>query len=96
MADDLDSHFTLWTIGSQQLHVSLDGGRIVTANGDTKARIWDVASGRLLAILEGHTGEVVDAEFSPDGRRVVTASWDGTARIWDVEALIGKGSKRSN
>jgi hypothetical protein len=33
MADDLDSHFTLWTIGSQQLHVSRDGGRIVTDAG---------------------------------------------------------------
>jgi len=84
------------TLKSFAADVSPDGDRIVTANGDTKARIWDVASGRLLAILEGHTGEVVDAEFSPDGRRVVTASWDGTARIWDVEALIGKGSKRSN
>jgi DDE family transposase len=33
MADDLDSHFTLWAIGSQQLHLSLDGGRIVTDAG---------------------------------------------------------------
>jgi WD40 repeat protein len=67
---------------------------MVTADGDTKARIWDVASGRLLATLEGHTGEVVDAEFSPDGSRVVTASWDGTAKIWDVQSLIGKDGDR--
>src|SRR6516165_6877737 len=33
MTPDLDSHFTLWTIGSQQLHVSFDGGRIVADAG---------------------------------------------------------------
>ena len=33
MAADLDSHFTLWTIGSQQLHLSFDGGRIVSDAG---------------------------------------------------------------
>ena len=33
MTADLDSHFTLWTIGSQQLHVSCDGGRIVSDAG---------------------------------------------------------------
>jgi WD40 repeat protein len=78
------------TLKSFAADVSPDGSRIVTANGDIKARIWDAASGRLLATLEGHTGEVVDAEFSPDGSRVVTASWDGTAKIWNVEALVGK------
>lgn len=34
--------------------------------------------------LEGHTGAVVDAAFSPDGTKIVTASWDKTARIWDT------------
>ncbi|PID58768.1 hypothetical protein CSB45_01860, partial [candidate division KSB3 bacterium] len=34
--------------------------------------------------LEGHTGSVWSAAFSPDGRRIVTASRDGTARVWDA------------
>jgi WD40 repeat protein len=34
--------------------------------------------------LEGHTGFVESASFSPDGTRVVTAGDDGTARIWSV------------
>ncbi|MHC5054147.1 MAG: WD40 repeat domain-containing protein [Planctomycetota bacterium] len=49
----------------------------------------DLATGRVVSPLDGHTGEVVDAAFSPDGRRVVTASDDGTARVWDVSN--GKG-----
>jgi WD40 repeat protein len=39
-----------------------------------------------LAILRGHTNQVLGAGFSPDGRRIVTASRDGTARIWDADS----------
>jgi hypothetical protein len=37
------------------------------------------------AVLEGHTGSVHSAGFSPDGTRVVTASNDNTARLWDAK-----------
>jgi DDE family transposase len=33
MASERDQHFTLWTIGSQQLHAAFDGGRIVSDAG---------------------------------------------------------------
>ena len=62
---------------------SPDGGRVVTASEDNSARIWDAASGALIAALE-HGDSVTSAAFSPDGGRVVTASADMTARIWDA------------
>ena len=71
---------------------SPDGQRFVTASEDNSARIWDAATGQLIAVLEGHTSGVRSAAFSPDGRRIVTASLDGTARIWDVSriaAMVG-------
>jgi WD40 repeat protein len=37
-------------------------------------------------LLEGHSGPVTSAQFSPDGTRVVTASEDQTAIVWDVAA----------
>jgi WD40 repeat protein len=71
------------------------GERAVTASNDNTARIWDVASGREIAVLTAHTKEVWSAAFSPDGKRAVTASADHTARIWDVESgrelLVLKG-----
>lgn len=66
------------------LAVSPDGSRAVTGSEDRMARVWDVATGRLLAVLAGHTGSLVTAAFSPDGARVVTGSLDRTARLWDV------------
>jgi hypothetical protein len=44
--------------------------------------LWDATDGALLATLEGHTGGVNSAAFSPDGQRVVTASRDRTTRLW--------------
>jgi len=35
-------------------------------------------------LLQGHTGGVMSAEFSPDGTRVLTVSSDNTARLWDA------------
>jgi WD40 repeat protein len=65
--------------------LSRDGTRVVAAvTADSVARVWNAANGALMAILEGHTGAVRSAAFTPDGRRVVTASADGTARIWDL------------
>jgi WD40 repeat protein len=63
---------------------SPDGSRIVTASGDTTARIWDVASAKEIAGLRGHVSNVWSGAFSPDGSRIVTASYDNTARIWDA------------
>jgi WD40 repeat protein len=61
---------------------SPDGSRIVTASEDQTARVWDAATGKEIAVLRSHEGEIF-AAFSPDGSRIVTASRDNTARIWD-------------
>jgi len=63
---------------------SPDGARVVTASLDHTARVWEAASGRLVAELKGHSRGVKSAAFSPDGARVVTASGDKTARVWEV------------
>ena len=39
-------------------------------------------------ILDGHSDDVLSAEFSPDGTRILTASKDKTAKLWDAETGI--------
>ena len=49
---------------------------MVTASFDQTARLWDVETGKEMAVLQGHTSALRSAEFSPDGKRVATASED--------------------
>lgn len=66
---------------------SPDGKRLVTTSEDCTARIWDVATGNLLARPLQQQGTIGFAAFSPDSRSyVVTASTDNTARVWNAES----------
>jgi WD40 repeat protein len=47
-------------------------------------KLWEVASGRLVRSLTGHTGNVSSVAFSPDGRLLASGSWDYTIKLWEV------------
>src|SRR5262249_35267512 len=64
---------------------SRDGKWIVTGCMNRTARIWNSATGKVVATLSGQHEEPVSwAEFNADASRVLTVSrQDRTARIWD-------------
>jgi WD40 repeat protein/tRNA A-37 threonylcarbamoyl transferase component Bud32 len=64
--------------------LSPDGTKILTANMDGTARLWDTISGKQVGSDMPHERSVWAAAFSPDGNKIITASWDRTARIWDA------------
>jgi WD40 repeat protein len=63
---------------------SSDGSRLVTSS-DCAAVVWDAETGKRLAELLGHDGNVIWAAFSLNGRRIVTNSSDKTVRVWNAD-----------
>src|SRR5262249_46154408 len=49
-------------------------GDVVAVGEGNAVRLYDAATGRPGAVLEGHTGRINDLAFSPDGRSIVSAS----------------------
>jgi WD40 repeat protein/tRNA A-37 threonylcarbamoyl transferase component Bud32 len=70
--------------GSYSIRFSPDGERVVSGCHDESARVWDLASGRLVHRLV-HSSPVQDAIYSKDGKSILTGGWDGTVRTWDAD-----------
>jgi WD40 repeat protein len=64
--------------------ISPDGSKMLTANRDRTARLWDIATGQCLMVFTGHADELRRAAFLHDGTRAVTTADDGTLRVWDL------------
>jgi WD40 repeat protein len=71
---------------------SYDGRYVLTGSADTTARLWEVETGELIHIFEGHTSSIQITDFSPDGRFVLTSGDEpldnenvGTI-LWDIES----------
>ena len=74
------------TTGVDHVTFSPDGQRLATADLDRSIRLWDLATGREISSLKGHTDDVTAIAFSPDGRRLASGSLDRTVRLWDVQS----------
>jgi WD40 repeat protein len=48
-------------------------------------RLYEFATGRLVAVLRGHTDVVSGLAFAPDSKQLISGSADCAAIIWDVE-----------
>ena len=63
-----------------------DNRKAVTGTDVSALRVWDIETGEVLCVLEGHTGPVYGIAALRDGRRVLSASDDYTLRLWDIQA----------
>ncbi|WP_424798450.1 WD40 repeat domain-containing protein, partial [Pseudomonas viridiflava] len=68
-----------------QCAFNADGTLLVSASSDYTARVWEVPSLRLKAVLIGHEDDIEMAAFSPDGQTIATSSRDHTIRLFDTQ-----------
>jgi WD40 repeat protein len=63
---------------------SPDGKILASASHDKTVKLWDVATNKERATLQGHEGMVYSVAFSPDGKTLASVSGDKTVKLWDV------------
>jgi WD40 repeat protein len=63
---------------------SPDGQTLAGGSTDRTIKLWQVATGKELRTLQGHTDWVSSVAFSPDGQMLVSGSKDKTIKLWDV------------
>jgi WD40 repeat protein len=55
--------------------------------GDGTIRLWDLASGTLLAPPLPHRGAIRSVQFDPLGNLLLTAGDDDNARLWQLPTI---------
>ena len=66
--------------------ISPDGSNLASggSNLDPSVRVRDIATGKLVTTLSGHSEAIMSLAFSADGQTLATASSDRTVRLWKV------------
>ncbi len=64
---------------------SADGSRILTCD-DKGVRVWSAIDGKLLSVLDGHSGTTWSVALSADEKRVVSTAYSEIVRVWDLES----------
>jgi WD40 repeat protein/mono/diheme cytochrome c family protein len=78
------------------LTLSADGKRYASTSADKLIVVRDTTKHEVVKRLEGHTGYVLAAAFSPDGGRLASGGDDEEIKVWNLETGKKVGSFASN
>ncbi|MDZ4795551.1 MAG: caspase family protein [Bacteroidota bacterium] len=71
--------------GLRKVLFTSDSTRMIAADNNYRIRITEVASGKLLHTLSGHSNEIADFQITPDSKILISNGYDSSLRIWDIE-----------
>lgn len=83
-AEEWRMRLEILTSGNASMALAPNGRSLATGSRDGSITIWDMNTGQVLDVLEGHRDSISGLAYSPDGRLVASASWDKVVRIWDI------------
>ena len=65
----------------------LPNQQLVSSSADRTLRVWDVASGVTMRILQGHTSMVTDVAVPVQGDQIFSVNTRGTIKRWNTKLL---------
>lgn len=71
------------------ISISPNSNRIASSSiNETTVNLWDMDSGALVNVLQGHTDWVNCVAYSPNGRLIASGAFDNSVKLWDADTGV--------
>lgn len=83
---DPNPYFVHSLVGHRQSvrAIATHGNTLVSGSYDNTVRVWNIESGRLVHLMEGHTQKVYSVVIDAERNRCMSGSMDSSVRIWNL------------